>query len=115
MVAIVRETRGQLVSGMAAAPPARGHALLPPSDRWPQVCARSAGASALFVKLATSGKCEQEARAEVRIYLGGFHMAVPIGGQPILRRTDPGIKNGNAYGCHTVVYIKVHIRQWHAS
>ena len=54
MVAIVRETRGQLVSGMAVAPPARGHALLPPSDRWPEVCARSAGARALFEKLAAS-------------------------------------------------------------
>ena len=48
MVAAVREVRGQLVSGMAVAPPARGHALLPPSDCWPQVCARSAGASALL-------------------------------------------------------------------
>ena len=33
---------------MTVAPPARGHALLPPSDCWPQVCARSAGASALL-------------------------------------------------------------------
>ena len=48
MVAAVREVRGQLVSGMAVAPPARGHALLPPSDCWPEVCARSAGASALL-------------------------------------------------------------------
>ncbi len=47
-VAAVREVRGQLVSGMAVAPPARGHALLPPSDCWPEVCARSAGASALL-------------------------------------------------------------------
>jgi hypothetical protein len=54
MAAAVRELRGQLASGMAIAPPARGHALLPPSDRWPEVCARSAGASALFVKLATT-------------------------------------------------------------
>ena len=33
---------------MTVAPPARGHAPLPPSDCWPEVCARSAGASALL-------------------------------------------------------------------
>ena len=50
---------------MTVAPPARGHALLPPSDRWPEVCARSAGASALFVKLATMRSYEPVARLEV--------------------------------------------------
>ena len=33
---------------MTVAPPARGHALLPPSDCWPEVCAQAAGASALL-------------------------------------------------------------------
>ena len=50
---------------MTVAPPARGHALLPPSDRRSEVCARSAGASALWVKLATMRSYEPVARLEV--------------------------------------------------
>ena len=38
---------------MTVAPPARGHAPLPPSDCWPEVCARSAGASACYQERAT--------------------------------------------------------------
>ena len=64
-VAAMREVRGQLVSGMAVAPPARGHALLPPSDRWPEVCARSAGASAFVASLVTMRGYESVARPEV--------------------------------------------------
>ena len=56
LVAAVREVCGQLESGMAVAPPARGHALLPPSDCWPEVCARSAGASASFEKLGSTSR-----------------------------------------------------------
>ena len=50
---------------MTVAPPARGHALLPASDCWPEVCARSAGASALFDKLAATGRRESVASLEV--------------------------------------------------
>ena len=50
---------------MTVTPPARGHALLPPSDCWPEVCARSAGASARFEKLATMRSYESVASFEV--------------------------------------------------
>ena len=38
---------------MTVAPPARGHALLPPSRCWPEVCARSAGVAACYQERAT--------------------------------------------------------------